>query len=237
MSDPRVNDAAPSISGCIEQKDDKRPIATRGVAARFRQVAAELDQTAPALARRFDETAWRLVRCAQAGKTRGPFRCGNNFCPRCARQRAIGYHKRVAAKLYERAGSGAAPHGFALLTISVAATNARRGAILFKAACNAFFRRRLFQRVITGGDAHIQAEPARGDDSGQRWNIHAHVIVELNCAMADVDVSGLQTIWADVLNGLGSRGSLDLRQDKNLRLEFFANGDQSISSSGKLRDA
>jgi hypothetical protein len=237
MSCPREDVAAPSISGCIEQKNDRRPIATRRVAARFRQVAVELDGKAPALARMFEQTAWRLVRCAQAGKTRGPFRCGNNFCPRCARQRALGLHKRLAARLYERAGSGAAPHGFALLTIGVAASNARRGVLLFKSAWTAFFRRRPFRQAIAGAEAHIQAEPARGDDTGQRWNIHAHAIVELNCAMADVDLTGLQATWAEVLERLGGRGSLDLQQRRNLRPEFFTHGNLALSSRRELRHA
>jgi len=234
---PAADVPVPSISGCIEQQSDNRPIATKAVAARFRQVAAELDQTAPMLARRFHEAAWRLVRCAQAGKNRAAFRCGQNLCPRCARQRAMGYHKRLAIRLYERAGSGAAPHGFALLTLGVGATNPREGVRLFKAAWRDFFRRRLFRRTIAGAEAHIQAEPARGDDTGQRWNIHAHAIVELGCGMVDVDLTGLQAAWAEVLTRMGGRGSLDLSQRRNLKPEFFTDGNRTVSSCRKLRNA
>jgi hypothetical protein len=118
----------------------------------------------------------------------------------------------------------------------VSATNARRGVLLFKSAWKAFFRRSPFRQAIAGAEAHIQAEPARGDDSGQRWNIHAHAIVELNCAMVDVDLTGLQAAWADVLTRLGGRGSLDLQQRKNLKPEFFTNGNRAISPRRELRD-
>ena len=92
-------------------------------------------------------------------------------------------------------------------------------------------------QVVRTGEAHIQAEPARGDDAGQRWNIHAHAIVELGCAMVDVDLTGLQAMWTEVLTRIHGRGSLDLRQRRNLRPEFFNNGNRAVSSCRKLRGA
>lgn len=225
-----VRHLTPSISVSIEQQSDNRPNATKAVAARFRQVAAEIEQAKPILAHHFDQTAWKLARCAQAGKTRAPFRCGHTFCPRCARQRAIRYRKRLDARLGERVGAGAAHHGFALLTLGVAATDPRSGLRSLRSAMKMFFRRRLFRWAVVGGEVHIQAEAARGDDSGQRWNIHAHALVELGRPMRGLDLTGLQGLWAEVLNRRGERGSFHLRQGSNLQREFFTNGGQEHSS-------
>jgi hypothetical protein len=39
-----------------------------------------------------------------------------------------------------------------------------------------------------------------------------------------VDTGELQTAWADVLAHFEARGSLDLRQESNLKNEFFRDG-------------
>jgi hypothetical protein len=226
-----------TIPDHIEQQNDKRPTATRVVAARFRQVAVELDPAAPALAHQFGEVAWRLVRCAQSGRNRGAHRCGHNFCPRCARQRAIGDNKELTKRLYERSDAGLAPHGFAMLTLSMVAANARTGVRQFKTAWQKFFRRRPFRRAFTAGELHLQPQTARGDASGQNWNIHAHALVELACSLVEVGLTDLQTAWAEIIGGHGRSGSLDLRQDDNLKLEYFTHGNLADTSRRHLRHA
>jgi hypothetical protein len=59
------------------------------------------------------------------------------------------------------------------------------------------------------------------------WNVHLHAIVELARPRRSVDTSALQTAWAGALAHLGATGRLDLRQESNLKSEFFRNGRES----------
>ena len=69
----------------------------------------------------------------------------------------------------------------------------------------------------------MHIEPARGADA-DGWNVHLHAIVELARRLRSVDISELQTAWSDVLAHFGAKGSLDLRQEGNLKNEFFRDG-------------
>jgi hypothetical protein len=77
--------------------------------------------------------------------------------------------------------------------------------------------------AMAGGDGHVHVEPARGADA-DGWNVHLHAIVELARPLGSVDTKQLQTAWADVLAHFGAKGSLDLRQESNLKSEFFRDG-------------
>ena len=69
----------------------------------------------------------------------------------------------------------------------------------------------------------MQVEPARGAEA-DGWNVHLHAIVELARPLRSVDTGKLQAAWADVLAHFGATGSLDLRQESNLKSEFFRDG-------------
>ncbi len=69
----------------------------------------------------------------------------------------------------------------------------------------------------------MHVEPVRAADA-DGWNVHMHAIVELARPLRNVDITDLQAAWADALARLGAQGSLDLRQDSNLKNEFFRNG-------------
>jgi hypothetical protein len=114
-----------------------------------------------------------------------------------------------------RAGSGAAPHGFALLTLTVAAADPIRGHRVLGQARARFFREALARDVIAGGEGHIHVEPARVGEV-DAWNVHLHAIVELKRRLRDVDTGALQSAWTQVLALFGAHGSLNLRQCRNL---------------------
>ena len=202
----------------MESPNDKRGCATAALAGKLRQVAELLRATDPLGALFMDTAASRLSLCARAGKMRTGWRCGAAYCPRCARRIAIWYRKRLERRMCARARSGAAPHGFALLTLTVAATHPIRGHRVLGQTRARFFRGTLARAVIAGGEGHVHVEPARGA-AGDAWNVHLHAIVELKRRLRDVDTSALKSTWAQVLAPFGARGSLDLRQCRNLTAE------------------
>ena len=69
----------------------------------------------------------------------------------------------------------------------------------------------------------MQVEPARGAEA-DGWNVHLHAVVELVRPLRTVDIGKLQAAWLDVLAHFGAKGSLDLRQESNLKNEFFRDG-------------
>ena len=214
---------APSISDYIEALNDKRRCATSKLADRLRRVAEEVRDTDRPGAILLDRMAWRLFQCARAGKLRTGWRCWASYCPRCSRQTAIKYRKRVEGRMRRRVISGTAPHGFALLTLTVAAPDPSRGHQVLRDARARLFRGHLVRAAIAGGDGHVHVEPARGAEA-DAWNVHLHAIVELARPLRSVVTSDLQTAWAAVLAHFGAKGSLDLRQESNLKNEFFRNG-------------
>ncbi len=223
MSNVSLATCAPSISDPIEALNDKRRCATSKLAERLRRVAeAVLDTDRPG-AMLLDRMAWRLFQCARAGKLGTGWRCWASYCPRCSRQTAIKYRKRVERRMRSRVLSGTAPHGFALLTLTVAAPDPSRGHRVLRDARARLFRGHLVQAVIAGGDGHVHVEPARGADA-DGWNVHLHAIVELSRPLRSVDTCELQTAWVAVLARFAAKGSLDLRQQSNLKNEFFRNG-------------
>jgi hypothetical protein len=209
---------AHSIPDYIEQPNDKRRCATSALAETLRQVAEEVRETDRPGAMLVSRAAWRLTRCAHAGKPRTGWRCGAAYCPRCARQRAIQYRKRLESRMRERVNSGAAPHGFALLTLTLATPDPIRGHRMLCKARSRFFRGNLERSVISGGEGHVHVEPARGGEA-EIWNVHLHAIVELGLPRRSVDTSALQVRWAQTLARFDARGSLDLRQQGNLTAE------------------
>jgi hypothetical protein len=213
----------PSIPDHIEALNDKRRCATSKLAERLRRVAEAVRNTDPLGAMLLDRFAWRLFQCARAGKLRTGWRCWASYCPRCSRQTAIKYRKRLERWMRSRVASGAAPHGFALLTLTVAATGPIRGHQVLRDARTRLFRGHLVRAAIAGGDGHVQVEPARGGGA-DGWNVHLHALVELACPLRSVDTNALQTAWAAVLAHFEARGSLDLRQQGNLKREFFQDG-------------
>ena len=117
-----------------------------------------------------------------------------------------------------RARNGAAAHGFALLTLTVAAAEARQGLRALQRARARFVRRRPVRALLAGGEGHLHVEPASGAEA-DAWNVHLHAIVELRCRFRDVDTGALQSMWTQALASLGTQGSLDLRQCRNLTAE------------------
>ena len=212
-----------TIPDCIESPNSKRRWSTAALAERLRQVADDVRETDPPGALMLNRSAWRLSQCARAGKLRTGWRCGAAYCPRCARQIAIRYRKRLEKRMRERVDSGAAPHGFALLTLTVAAPGPIRGHQVLRDARARLFRGHIVRAAMTGGEGHVHVEPARGADA-DAWNVHLHAIVELARPLHSVDTSELQTAWADVLAHFEARGSLDLQQQGNLKREFFRDG-------------
>jgi hypothetical protein len=206
---------SPSISDLMESPNDKRECATAALAGRLRQVAEQMRATDPLGALFMDTAAARLARCAHAGKMRTGWRCGAAYCPRCARRIAISYRKRLERRMRARAHCGAAPHGFGLLTLTVAAADPIRGHRVLGQGRARFFREAPARAVIAGGESHIHAERASGAE-GDSWNVHLHAIVELKRRFRDVDTGALQSTWAQVLAPFGAHGSLDLRQRHNL---------------------
>ena len=223
MSNVSLAAHAPSISDHIEALNDKSRCATSKLAERLRRVAEAVRNTDPLGAMLLDRFAWRLFRCAREGKLRTGWRCWASYCPRCSRQTAIKYRKRLERWMRSRVATGAAPHGFAMLTLTVAASSPIRGHQVLRDARARLFRGRLVRSAIAGGDGHVHVEPARGADA-DGWNIHLHAIVELACPLRSVDTDKLQSAWADVLAHFGAKGSLDLRRESNLKSEFFRDG-------------
>ena len=226
MSNVLLAAHAPSIPDHIEALNDKRRCATSKLAERLRRVGEEVRDTDPPGAMLLDRLAWRLSQCARSGKLGTGWRCWASYCPRCSRQTAIKYRKRLERRMRSRVASGAAPHGFALLTLTVAAPSPVHGHQVLRAARARLFRGHLVRAAIAGGDGHVHVEPARGADA-DGWNVHLHAIVELACPLRGVDTSELQTAWADVLAHFEAKGSLDLRQESNLKSEFFRDGRMS----------
>ena len=223
MSNLSLATHAPSISDHIEALNDKRRCATSKLAERLRRVALEVRNTDPPGSMLLHRLAWRLFQCARAGKLGTGWRCWASYCPRCSRQTAIKYRKRLERWMRRRVASGAAPHGFAMLTLTVAAPSPTRGHQALRDARTRLFRVRLVRAVIAGGDGHVHVEPARGAEA-DGWNVHLHAVVELARPLRGVDTGELQTAWADVLAHFGATGSLDLRQESNLKSEFFRDG-------------
>jgi hypothetical protein len=210
---------APTFPDCIEQPNDKRRCATSTFAERLRRVAEEVRGTDPPGAMIVGRAAWKLARCAHAGKPpRTGWRCGSSYCPRCSRQTAIKYRKRLERWMRSRVADGAAPNGFALLTLTLATPDPISGCRVLCKARARFLRGSLALAVISGGEGHVHAEPARGGEA-QVWNVHMHAIVELGQPRGSVDTSALQVMWAQALAHFGARGSLDLRQWGNLTAE------------------
>jgi len=214
---------APSISDHIEALNDKRRCATSKLAERLRRVAEEVRNTDRPGAMLLDRLAWRLSQCARSGKLGTGWRCWASYCPRCSRQTAIKYRKRLERRMRSRVVSGAAPYGFALLTLTVAALDPTRGHQVLRDARARLFRGRFIRTIMAGGDGHVHVEPARCADA-DGWNVHLHAIVEMARPLHTVDTGELQTAWADVLAHFEARGSLDLRQESNLKNEFFRDG-------------
>ena len=223
MSNVSLATHAPSISEPIEVLNDKRRCATLQFAERLRRIAEEVRNTDPLGAMLLDRMAWRLFQCARAGKLGTGWRCWASYCPRCSRQTAIKYRKRLEKRMRSRVISGGAPNGFALLTLTVAALSPIRGHRVLRDARARLFRGHFVQAVIAGGDGHVHVDPARGADA-DGWNVHLHAIVELARPLCSVDTSELQTAWVAVLAHFAAKGSLDLRQESNLKNEFFRNG-------------
>ena len=208
---------SPSISDYMESPNDKCGCSTLALAERLRQVAEPLRATDP-LGEFMDRAARRLSQCARAGKMRTGWRCGATYCPRCARRKAVGYRKRLESRMHKRAGSGAAPYGFALLTLTVAAADPIGGHRVLCQARARFFRGTPVRAAVAGGESHVHVETASGA-GGDSWNVHLHAIVELKRRLRDVDTGALQSTWAQVLALFGAQGSLDLRQRHNLTAE------------------
>lgn len=223
MSNVSLATHAPSISDHIEALNDKRRCATLKFAELLRRVAEVVRNTDPPGAMLLARMAWRLFQCARAGKLGTGWRCWASYCPRCSRQTAIKYRRRLERWMHTRVASGAAPHGFAMLTLTVASPSPIRGHQLLRDARTRLFRRHLVRATIAGGDGHVHVEPARGAEADV-WNVHLHAIIELACPLRSVDTGKLQMAWADVLAHFGAKGSLDLRQESNLKSESFRDG-------------
>jgi hypothetical protein len=123
-----------------------------------------------------------------------------------------------------RARTGAAPFGFALLTLTVSSARPVDGFHLLKRSRTEFGRRRAVGRAIVGGKGQVHADPACGAQAADAWNIHIHAIVELRCPFNSVDTSELGMAWVKILAASGARGSFDLRQEDNLKAEYFLDG-------------
>ena len=178
-------------------------------------MAEQMRATDPLGALFMDTAASRLSRCARAGKMRTGWRCGAGYCPRCARRKAVQRRKHLVRRMRARAGSGAAPYGFGLLTLTVAAADPVHGHRVLGQGRARFFREAPARAVIAGGESHIHVERPSGAE-GDSWNVHLHAIVELKRRFRDVDTGALQYTWAQVLALFGAHGSLNLRQCCNL---------------------
>jgi hypothetical protein len=167
-----------TISDPMEQPNRIRGSVTAALAARLFDLASGIPANGSWVRQSVFRLAHRLSRCADAGLFRTGWRCGASMCPRCARQRAIRNRKRLSLRLGERARAGLAEHGYALLTVSVAASTLESGYRLLLTSWRAYLRTALVNRSVRGGEAHVHTRPARGAE-GERWNLHVHAIVEL----------------------------------------------------------
>ena len=210
----------PTIPVYIGAPNSKRRCFTVAFAERLRRAAEEVRGADPIGSILLDTAAWKLSRCARAGRSGSSWRCEAAYCPRCARRKAIRYRRRLERRMRTRVRNGAAAHGFALLTLTVAAAEARQGLRVLQRARARFVRRRPVRALLAGGEGHVQIEPARGAEA-DAWNVHLHAIVELRCRFRDVDTSALQSLWTQVLGSLGAQGSLHLRQCRNLTAELL----------------
>jgi hypothetical protein len=168
----------PSISDPLEQPNSISQCVTASLARRLLALAETVSPDQAWERQTIGHAGWRLSRCADAGKRQTGWRCGASYCPRCARQRARTYGKRLSVRLRERSVEPASRHGFALLTVTVAAYSPTDGYLALRRTWQRFARRKVVRAVLAGGEGHIQAEPARGAQ-GERWNVHLHAIVEL----------------------------------------------------------
>jgi hypothetical protein len=216
-----VSQLRPTIPVYIEQPNGKRAPSTGALARHLRDSADRLSESDRATAMPMVRAAWRLTRCAAAGKSRTGWRCGAPYCPRCSRRRAINYRRRLERRMRRRSRSGVAPHGLALLTLSIAAADPVQGYRRLTAARAQLFRHRLPRAFFTGGEGHIHVDPAATDEADV-WNAHLHAIVSLRVPFASLDTDALRAQWASVLARIGSRGSLDLRRQQNLTAEHLS---------------
>jgi hypothetical protein len=217
---------APSIPDHIEEPNNRRRCATSALAERLRRIADELRMPDPWGALTLERFAWRLSRCARAGRAgRGGtgWRCGATYCPRCSRQTAIKYRKRLQRRMRSRVASGAAPYGFAMLTLTAAASSPTCGFKILRDARVLFCRKRPVCAVAAGGEGHVEVEPAIGGDAGM-WNVHLHAIVELRHPLRTIDTNHLEGVWTEVLARFGTTGRLVLKQAGNLKAESFKDG-------------
>ncbi len=166
-----------TISDQIEQPNGKRSTITAVLACRLSVIAAALGDGDGWARQIVGRAACRLSACAVGERRRDGTRCGAAYCPRCARQRAAAYRRRLDSRLYERARRGA-PYGFGLLTLTIAGNSPGTGRTALGRAFARFLRRPGVRELMAGGEAHVQIEPARGSD-GDRWNVHLHAVVEL----------------------------------------------------------
>ena len=224
MSNVSLAARTPTIPDLLESLNDKSQCATSALASRFRQVAEHLRESDQETAWRMKRAGSRLSRCARGGRGRAGYRCGTACCPRCEYQRARKYQREIALKMRGRARTGAAPFGFALLTLTVSSARPADGFRLLKRSRTEFARRRAVGRVIVGGKGQVHADPARGADAADVWNVHLHAVVELGCPFKSVDTSALGMAWAEILAASGARGNFDLAQEDNLKAEYFLDG-------------
>jgi hypothetical protein len=194
----------PTIPVYIGAPNSKRRCFTVAFAERLRRAAEEVRGADSIGSILLYKAAWNLSRCARAGRSGSSWRCEAAYCPRCARRKAIRYRKRLERRMRARVRNGAAAHGFALITLTVAAAEARQGLRVLQRARARFVRRRPVRALLA--DA---------------WNVHLHAIVELRRRFRDVDTSALQSLWTQVLGSLGAQGSLHLRQCRNLTVELL----------------
>jgi len=119
--------------------------------------------------------------------------------------------------------SGEAPFGLALLTLTVSAPSPQVGFEILTEARASFFRKRTPASSFVGGVGQVFPEPS-GSHTGELWNVHLHAVVELGIPIDAVKHADLAASWANVLAKHDATGSLDLRQDANLRVEYFLDG-------------
>jgi hypothetical protein len=132
-------------------------------------------------------------------------RCGSTWCPRCSTRTAKRYRGRLHAAMLLRGATS--PLGF--VTATVACDDPAAGLALLNATFSALRRQQTWKHSIAGGESHAQLEPS-SVGGRKRFNVHAHMIVELTTA--DLPSRVLADAWRKLLRVQGSRGTLRLER-------------------------
>jgi hypothetical protein len=135
-------------------------------------------------------------------------RCGLAICPSCQAELAVKQQDRLTPWIRECLAAGIP---LALIRLSIAEVDSLAHTIqLFGEAFTLLRRRKLWSDAVVGGAQFVDPAPAL-DGKRHRWNVHAHLVVELVPGVAFL-TSKLAALWTEILAALGATGGVDAKE-------------------------